>query len=443
MSRRAQRSSERRRPAAGSSPDAETGAGLFARLLRADLKPGESAGALPVEPLAHLDYQRELELKNRALASFWEQHGLAGTPAPILPSPRPRRYRTTTRRRARYRPGRLQLGFGDQHESSTAVPESLLEPEAHSALYQYLARELASGPNRPVAAHLNHLIIRGSYEAFSVIFNLDELSGPIVRRLKVLAQQLQARPEPVISAFAFCDPSHSEYYFEREPPPVPLRLKKLFGPARFPLRLAGRRYAMPPTSFSQINESMVAPMLSMVRELLHPRDNDRVLDLYCGYGLFSHDLSDTSAEIVGLDLDRASIQAATDQLRFTRPAGRVAFSCRDISPESLKRALPRETPAGRELVLLDPPRQGTAPGVISHLAGRGPAAIVHIFCGIEAIPPALADWGKKGYIADRCVPLDMFAGTPNLETLVLLLPGNASSSGPRFPEKPEKKLGRA
>jgi hypothetical protein len=55
------------------------------------------------------------------------------------------------------------LGFGDQPESSASVPESLLEPEAHSALYRYLAEELAAGPNRPVAAHLNHVIIRGSY----------------------------------------------------------------------------------------------------------------------------------------------------------------------------------------------------------------------------------------------------------------------------------------
>ena len=429
MSRRAPRASEGRRPAPGSSSGAEAGAGLFERLLRAGLQPGESAGARPVEPLAHLDYARELELKNRALAAFWADHRLAGTPAPILPSPRPRRYRTTTRRRAQYRPGRLELGFGDQRESAAAVPESLLEPEAHFALYQFLAGELAAAPNRPVAAHLNHVIIRGSYEAFSVILNLDELSGPIVRRLKALAQRLQERPETVTSAFAFCDPSQSEYYFERDPPPVPVQLKKLFGPARFPLRLAGRRYAMAPTSFSQVNESMVAPMLSEVRDLLQPREGDRLLDLYCGYGLFSHDLSDTGVEIVGLELDRASVQAAADQLRFTRPAGRVVFTRQNISPESLARALPREAPAGRELVLLDPPRQGTAPGVISYLGGRGPAAVLHIFCGIEAIPPALADWDANGYAVARCVPLDMFAGTPNLETLVLLLPGNAPSSG--------------
>ncbi len=80
------------------------------------------------------------------------------------------------------------------------------------------------------------------------------------------------------SVFAFCDPSQSEYYFEREAPAVPVRLKKLFGPARFPLHLAGRRYDLSPTSFSQVNESMVEPMLAAVRRLLQPHAGDRLID---------------------------------------------------------------------------------------------------------------------------------------------------------------------
>ncbi|MFC1526294.1 methyltransferase domain-containing protein [Candidatus Latescibacterota bacterium] len=422
MDQRTRRPPRRGRPPVDSRPSPEPGAGLFARLIGDGLSPDETAEARAVEPLAHLEYRRELALKNQALASFWVQHKLAGEPAPVLPSPRPRHYRTTTRRRARYHAGRLQLGFGDQREPTPAVPDSALEPDAHSTLYRYLAEELSAPPHRPVAQHLNHAIIRGSYETYSVILNLDELSAPIVRRLKVLAGRLQERPEPVISAFAFCDPSRSEYYFEREAPPVPVRLKKLFGPARFPLPLAGRRYALPPTSFSQVNESMVEPMLAAVRQLLQPRAGDGLLDLYCGYGLFSHDLSDTCTEVVGLDVDRGSIQSARDQLRFSHPAGRVTFSCGDISPESLDRSLPQLPDHGRELVVLDPPRQGTAPGVVSHLAARRPHAVVHVFCGIESIPAAAAEWKSGGYAIVSCTPLDMFPGTPNLETLILLHP---------------------
>ena len=423
MSKRARRPFAGSRPPAPSSPD-EPDTGGFAELVEAFMTPGETAGARAVEPLARLDYARELDVKNRALAAFWQHHGLTGTPAPIVPSPLPRHYRTTTRRRARYRGGVCHLGFGVQRGSAPTVPDSALEPEAHTALYRYLAEELSASANHPIALRLNHVVIRGSYTAFSVILNLDELTSPVVRRLKALATRLQARPENVISAFVFCDPSRSEYYFEREPPPVPVRLKRLFGPARFPLAVAGRRYALPPTSFSQVNESMIEPMLAATRSLLEPQTGDRLLDLYCGYGLFSHDLSDTCAEVEGLDLDRGSIQAAQDQLRFSQPAGRVTFACRDITPESLDRALAHApgSASARELVVLDPPRQGPGRGVITQLAHRRPDAVVHIFCGIESIPTAIAEWTRHGFDVADCTPLDMFAGTPNLETLILLQP---------------------
>ena len=198
-------------------------ADTFQQLLAARLTPTETSASRAVESLAHLDYERELVLKNESICALWQHHGLAGRPDPVLPSPRPRRYRTTTRRRAHYRSGRLQLGFGESSSSSSALPESLLEPEAHTAIYRWLVEELSAPNYRAVATHLNHAIIRGSYEAFSVILNLDVLNGSIVRRSKSLGNRLQSRPQPILSAFLFCDPSRSDFYFEHQAPPVPDR----------------------------------------------------------------------------------------------------------------------------------------------------------------------------------------------------------------------------
>ena len=398
----------------------EDRADTFQQLLRARLTPTEAAAAHAVEPFVHLNYERELALKNESIHELWKHHGLAGHPDPVLPSPRPRRYRTTTRRRAHYRAGRLQLGFDERPGSSSALPESLLEPHEHTSVYRCLAEYLSAPGCRSVAVHLNYAIIRGSYEAFSVILNLDLLNGGIVRRLKGLGQRLQTLPQSILSAFVFCDPSRSDYYFEREAPPVPVRLKRLFGPARFPLRLGGRRFALPPTSFTQVNESMIEPMLAAVRSLLRPEPGDRLLDLYCGYGLFAHHLGDTCAEVFGVDVDSGGIDAAIDHLHHDRPRDRVTFFRRDISAESLAACLP--APGSRELVILDPPRRGTDAGVIAYLAFRRPLRVAHIFCGVEVIPEAVASWNQCGYSVTRCLPLDMFAGTPNLEALLLFEP---------------------
>lgn len=394
----------------------------FHQILRARLTPTESRGSRAVEPFAHLEYKRELVLKNEGFHEFWQRHGLPGRPDCVVPSPLSRRYRTTTRRRARYRPGRLQLGFDDVSGSSSDLPGSFLEPDAHTAIYQYLVDELSNPANRVVAEHLNYIIIRGSYEAFSVILNLDLLNGAIVRRAKVIGQRLQVLPQRVLSAFLFCDPSRSDYYFERDAAPVSVPLKRLFGPARFMLSLGGRRYALPPTSFTQVNESMVATMLAAMRELLQPEPGDRLLDLYCGYGLFAHNLADTCAEVLGVDVDKDAIDAAIEHLRHDKRKGHAKFLRRDISEESLAGCLPM--PGGRELVILDPPRGGADARVIGHLASRRPERVAHVFCGTESIPESVAEWKRGGYRVTRCLPLDMFAGTPNLETLLLLEPLN-------------------
>ena len=79
-------------------------------------------------------------------------------------------------------------------------------------------------------------------------------------------------------------------------------------------------------------------------------------------------------------------------------------------------------PRAPEVLLLDPPRQGTEPGVIDVLAARHPERVVHICCGTDEIPREVASWSRAGYRLERAVPMDLFAGTANLETLLLLLP---------------------
>ena len=75
-----------------------------------------------------------------------------------------------------------------------------------------------------------------------------------------------------------------------------------------------------------------------------------------------------------------------------------------------------------EVALLDPPRQGTGPRVAEALAGRRPERVVHICCGAEELPREIAAWSRTGYRLQRAVPLDLFAGTANLETMLLLTP---------------------
>ncbi|MGE5364249.1 MAG: class I SAM-dependent RNA methyltransferase [Bacteroidota bacterium] len=405
-------------------PD-KAGKNLFAAFL---LKCAGSSVGSEAEPLAHLDYSEEIALKNKSIRNYFsgflandEMKRLNG----IVPSPRPRGYRTTTKRRVVVSGLNTALLSGEGRgmaADGVLFNSSLLEPEEHTRIYELIHKRLSSENYRLLSQSLNYVIIRGSYTEFSVIFNVHKLSAEIVRKLKNFIPLLE-RPElNVVSAFIYYDPTHSDYYFESRRPGEGIAFKKLFGKDRLSVSFGRNKYFYSPTAFSQINISIVPAMLSAVEEYLGNRGAKRLVDLYCGYGLFSFHMAGAFREIVGIDAGGTSITSALESAGYFRekfPSTRFRFITKKISGRELAEMLPGSE-AMPEVFILDPPRQGTDEGVIESVAARAPEYIVHIFCGIERIPVELKQWKNSGYEVDRILPLDMFPGTPGIETIVFL-----------------------
>ena len=180
-------------------------------------------------PLAHLNYSDELKFKDKALDLFWKQHALPGSPEPVIGSPKPRQYRTTTKRRTVFKGSRLLLLSGDRTPQKKPFVQSPLEPREHSQIYSFLQKKLSDPAFKLVAEHLNYLIIRGSYAEQAVIFNVDMMNGPLVRKLKIVGDHLQKLEKTITSAYIYLDPTGSDYYLEERQPANLLNFKKLFG----------------------------------------------------------------------------------------------------------------------------------------------------------------------------------------------------------------------
>ena len=67
------------------------------------------------------------------------------------------------------------------------------------------------------------------------------------------------------------------------------------------------------------------------------REEERLIDLYCGYGLFAHYLSARYAAVCGVDATQASIETASGGRRRKRREGEPVFFARRIAPDSLRR----------------------------------------------------------------------------------------------------------
>ncbi len=376
-----------------------------------------------VTSLLQLTYEQELEIKHSALERYFEQHRLPGKVEAVIASPRPRHYRTTSKRRIEVHQGRVSAEL--DHIELEALPNQahlyLLEPETHRQIYDLLLGYLEKPAYREFAKHVNFIIIRGTYEQHSVIFNVDQFDAEVVRKGKLLTEHLQESPIPILSTFMFLDPSRSDYYFESRRPDAHLIFKKLFGPDMLSIELEGKRFFYEPTGFSQVNLSMVPELIRVVKELLPADKLGMLLDLYCGYGLFGLHLADAYAGVIGLDAAPGAIRAAVENHKHFSPEANVVFQPASLDGRNLRRLLP-DSGQLKEYVVLDPPRQGTAHGVIETLAGRKPAAVVHIFCGLEQLPREVPNWLHAGYRLDRIVPLDLFPGTANLECCLLFTP---------------------
>ena len=373
----------------------------------------KALSGLPLLSIALMNYADELELKNRAFTLFCEKNGLP-SPEMVVPSPMPRNYRTTTKRRAGFEDGKFRLFFGADERLEYAEP---LEPAEHLAVYRFVEGILQKGAFALLARAMNWVIVRGSYRRRAVIFNVSEMNAAVVRKLKLLGEHLNAANLGVVSAHVYFDPSRSDYYLEAERPTDALSFKTLYGPRDLTLDLGKFRLKYPVTGFSQINASQIPNLLSFAEKLLAPTGKEHLLDLYCGYGLFSFGLGEKVASTWGAEWEGPSIEYAKNSARFLKRE-KSRFVAGKIDRSFVERSIPKVSVP--ELILLDPPRMGVEPGVISALAKRNPERVLHVFCGTDEIPRSVNQWRLAGYQVKMIQPLDLFPGTPHLETMVLL-----------------------
>jgi 23S rRNA (uracil1939-C5)-methyltransferase len=121
--------------------------------------------------------------------------------------------------------------------------------------------------------------------------------------------------------------------------------------------------------------------------------------------------------VFGIELSQQSIESAkANALR--RRANNVRFLRADITAEIVLRQLRKCST--NDVVLLDPPRNGTAEGVIEAVASFSPGLVLHICCNIDLIPKEAKRWRTSGYELQRIIPLDSFPGMDEVETVVAL-----------------------
>jgi 23S rRNA (uracil1939-C5)-methyltransferase len=169
-----------------------------------------------------------------------------------------------------------------------------------------------------------------------------------------------------------------------------------------------------PGGFAQVNLAQNRRMVQLVEEAADLSGTEQVLDLFCGMGNFSLPLARRAGEVVGVEDFAPSIVKARENAQRNGIGNTVFHAC----PAETS-ALRFRSPAGFDLVVLDPPRAG-AFEVVKDLVRARPRRILYVSCDPPTLARDLMPLLQSGYTLAWSRAIDLFPQTYHTESLTLL-----------------------
>jgi 23S rRNA (uracil1939-C5)-methyltransferase len=377
-------------------------------------------------PLQHLAYPAQLDWKRaRVQEALARVPTLAGVAvAPCLASPRPLGYRN----QAKYVYGRLdeaaggggRLALGAYAPRShrlvdlrgCQVVEPVLDQTAGALLALLAARAVAPFDEQRRTGIVRYVVLRanaaGQVLVTLVVGRGDWADAP------ALAQALMAAVPAVAGVVEHLNADPGNAIFGAG------ATRLLAGGARLPETLspAGVTVELPAQAFLQLNRGVAALAYQAIREQAAARAPlDRVLDVYAGVGSISFALADLCREIWAVE---ENPQATATGARAAQDMA-IARRGQDTNVHFVTAGAEKagELLTGADLVVLNPPRAGVAPGLLAALAAAPPAAAIYLSCNPASLARDLALLDGRLAVA-HVQPLDMLPHTPHVEALVVL-----------------------
>ncbi|WP_438672085.1 class I SAM-dependent RNA methyltransferase [Spongiactinospora gelatinilytica] len=179
-------------------------------------------------------------------------------------------------------------------------------------------------------------------------------------------------------------------------------------------RAGGREFEVTGSGFWQVHPGAAEALREAVLAFAAPRPGERVLDLYCGAGLFTAALAEAvgrEGAVTGVESDAAAVRDARRNLR-------------DLPQVRIERATVDDALAGLEaadLVVADPPRTGLGQGVTGGIAAHSPTRIVYVSCDPATLARDIALLGGLGYELAALRAFDAFPMTHHVECVAHLV----------------------
>ena len=201
------------------------------------------------------------------------------------------------------------------------------------------------------------------------------------------------------------------------------RLHCIWGSPLLQMTLCGLHFSVAPQAFFQVNPVQTEKLYALALSFAELTGQENVIDAYCGAGTISLLLAQHAAHVTGIEIVPQAIENAKENARANsvRNADFLCGATEVLLPQLVKDGL------RPDVVVLDPPRKGCNPAVLSAIAQVKPERIVYVSCGAPALARDAKILCAAGYQVERAQCVDMFCWTGDVETVVCLSNKNARS----------------
>jgi len=168
--------------------------------------------------------------------------------------------------------------------------------------------------------------------------------------------------------------------------------------------------------FFQVNAKQSEIMIDIITRYLNSDKQSRVLDAYCGVGMFALNIAENVMSVFGIDINSLAIKNAIKNAELNG-----ITNCQFISGFCESVLLQKKY--SFDQVIIDPPRTGLKPKVVSSLIDASPQTIIYVSCNPATLARDLKQFVLNGYKVFAVQPIDMFPQTSHIENVVVLQKG--------------------
>lgn len=186
---------------------------------------------------------------------------------------------------------------------------------------------------------------------------------------------------------------------------------------------AGRDWQVRAGGFWQVHPQAAQALADTVLAMANPRPGDRVLDLYCGMGLFAAALGirvGPTGYVLGLEADSGAV---SDGQRQLADIPQVELRNSVVNPSRIQALAQGNTDHSEpafDVIVLDPPRTGAKRDVCTAIAALAPSSIVYVACDPAALARDVEIFADLGFALQKIRAFDAFPMTHHVECVALL-----------------------